>query len=449
MSHKCDLCDKIFVSKSQLERHLNRQTPCDIIKESTDCTLCNRSFPCMAKLIEHNKSQKHKKNYNKANNKQDIKEQIDIEFEKENTKQEYEQKLSDELKAKEDIIINMSKEINDLKFDFNDNIKSVIQEEVLELVPIFDKLTTHKVLNKIDINNILSQYNRLLSITDLLYIINYDLNKLYIDKFWNNIESDSWIYLDEELIQWFGYKEIKESKRILINFIKQSDEDEYKILNNEDYKKFIMCDTHMMVCAAHTIDYHYNYQHIYVSSDCFKRVCFKVGTKKSEDIINYYIEVEKIFKFYIKYTLEFNKYELEKSKLIKNRYINKSELKINSKLYLITNHYKAKENIFKFGSTNDEKARKSVYNTGHVEADKFFYAEVYDCYDAISLEKRIAKLLINFKIPNESEMYQLHFKALDNIIRLAIKNDMQNITSINMFLADEYDNYLNLESVKF
>ena len=91
---------------------------------------------------------------------------------------------------------------------------------------------------------------------ELLYIINYDLNKLYVDKFWNNIELESKIYLDEETINWFGYKDIKEAKRILLNFIKQSDEDEYKILNNEEYK------------------------HIFVSNDCFKRICFKVGTKK-------------------------------------------------------------------------------------------------------------------------------------------------------------------------
>ena len=58
----------------------------------------------------------------------------------------------------------------------------------------------------------------------------------------------------------------------------------------------------------------------------------------------------------------------------------------------------SKENIFKFGSTTDEKARKSSYNTGHIEADKFFYVAVYECYDAIYLEKYIARLLINFKI---------------------------------------------------
>ncbi len=156
-----------------------------------------------------------------------------------------------------------------------------------------------------------------------------------------------------------------------------------------------------------------------------------------------------IFKFYLKYTLEFKNYELEKSKLIKNRYINKSELKNNSKLYLTTTPAKAKEGIFKFGSTGDEKARLCTYNTGHVEGDKFFYVAVYECYDATYLEKYIARLLINFKIPNESEMYQLHFTALDAIIKMAIKNVNNSIQDINKFVSEEYDKYLNLEPVKF
>ena len=186
-----------------------------------------------------------------------------------------------------------------------------------------------------------------------------------------------------------------------------------------------------------------------MNSDCFKNICMLVGTDKSKDIRQYYIEVEKIFKFYLKYTLEYKNYELEKSKLIKNRYINKSELKNNSKLYLTTTPAKAKEGIFKFGSTGDEKARLCSYNTGHVEGDKFFYVVVYECYDAISLEKRIARLLINFKIPNESEMYQLHFNALDSIIKELCKNDSNSINKINKFVSEEYDKYLNLEQVKF
>ena len=81
---------------------------------------------------------------------------------------------------------------------------------------------------------------------ELLYIINYDLNKLYIDKFWNNIECEDWIYLDEELIQWFGYKEINRGKESIVKLLKKHHEldEDYKILNNEEYKNHHVCYTH-------------------------------------------------------------------------------------------------------------------------------------------------------------------------------------------------------------
>jgi hypothetical protein len=61
----------------------------------------------------------------------------------------------------------------------------------------------------------------------------------------------------------------------------------------------------------------------------------------------------------------------------------------------------------------------------------------------------ISKLLINFKIPNESEMYQLHFTALDNIIKEACKNDNYSLNKINKFILEEYNKYINLEPIKF
>ena len=72
-------------------------------------------------------------------------------------------------------------------------------------------------------------------------IYNCQINKIYVDKFWNNIESDSWIYLDEELIQWFGHKELSKGKEKLVNLLKKYHEidEEYKILNNDEYMNLI------------------------------------------------------------------------------------------------------------------------------------------------------------------------------------------------------------------
>jgi phage anti-repressor protein len=462
MSNSCELCKKVFEFPYLLERHKNRKTPCNIIKSNYDCKLCHISFDHESRLETHNKSKKHINNYNIqiANNVTNI---IDNNFnntsiieDKLKLQNEYEEKLSKELQLKEDIYkteINMLQKENELlKFNFEENIKINFDNEVgQELVPISTTIITHKTLNKIDITDILTKYSKLLDITDLLYIINYDLNKLYIDKFWNNIESEDWIYLDEELINWFGYKELLKGKEKIVKFLKNEFEieDDYKILNNEEYINSIENNNSFNSPAAGELKYGPATKHILIKSDCFKNICMLVGTIKSKEIQKYFIEVEKIFKFYLKYTSEFNKYELEKSKLIKNIYINKTELKLDSILYLITTINKAKENIFKFGSTINEKSRKTSYNTGNVEAEKFFYVATYNCYDAITLEKRIAKLLINFKIPNESEMYQLHFTALDNIIKEACKNDNDSLNKINKFISEEYNNYINLEPIKF
>ena len=452
--YKCNKCDMIFKYQSHLDRHKKRTNPCNQKNEKFSCDLCNISFDHKSRLLSHEKSKKHIINYNIhienlnvtnnittnvtniINNTDELKQRL---------QQEYEYKYKNELNK-------LQKENELLKFNFEENIKINFDNEIeQELVPISTKIITHKTLNKIDMADILTKYSKLLNITDLLYIINYGLNKLYIDKFWNNIESEEWVYLDEELINWFGYKEICKGKEKIVKFLKNEFEieEDYKILNNDEYIKSIENNNSLISPAAGEIKLTRNNLHILMKSDCFKDICMSVGTDKSKEIKKYFIEVEKIFKFYLKYTLEFNKYELEKSKLIKNRYINKTELKNNSFLYLITMLSQSKENIFKFGSTTDEKARKSSYNTGHIEADKFFYVAVYECYDAIYLEKYIARLLINFKIPNESEMYQLHFTALDAIIKMTIKNVNNSINDINKFVSEEYSKYLNLEPVKF
>lgn len=456
----CCLCNKIFNTKYHLDRHKNnRKNPCNIRKEAEfKCKYCNAIFKYKSDYIRHLQTKRHITNANTNIN--DIlsdEEELKLKLQKEyeDKLKKYEDKLKEVIELKEDELTKLQKENELLKFNFKEKIKINFDNEIeKELVPISTKIITRKTLNKINLNDILSKYPKLLNINDLLYIINYDLNKLYIDKFWNNIESEDWIYLDEELINWFGYKEISRGKESIVKLLKKYHEieEDYKILNNDEYKNMIMYNTYMIDShSAHEAEWNYGNvtKHILMNSDCFKNICMLVNTNKSKDIRQYYIEIEKIFKFYLKYTSEFNKYELEKSKLIKNRYINKTELKNNSFLYLITMLSQSKENIFKFGSTTDEKARKSSYNTGHVEADKFFYVAIYECYDAIYLEKYIARLLINFKIPNESEMYQLHFTALDAIIKMVIKNINTSITDINQFINEEYNKYLNLEPVKF
>jgi hypothetical protein len=61
---------------------------------------------------------------------------------------------------------------------------------------------------------------------------NYQINNIYIDKFWANINNKDWIYVDDQLIEWIGYNKIN-GKQKLINIIKENfkEDKDYKIYN--------------------------------------------------------------------------------------------------------------------------------------------------------------------------------------------------------------------------
>ena len=61
---ECELCSKVFPSKSKLEAHKNRKTPCNKPKESYNCELCKANFNHKSHLDIHEKSKKHINNYN-------------------------------------------------------------------------------------------------------------------------------------------------------------------------------------------------------------------------------------------------------------------------------------------------------------------------------------------------------------------------------------------------
>ena len=87
--------------------------------------------------------------------------------------------------------------------------------------------------------------NKLLSVKDLLKLVNYEFNELYIDKFWNNITDEKWLYIDNEMLLWIGYSDVDlpSAKRTYSLILKESFEEnkDYKSLNSKEfniYKSF-------------------------------------------------------------------------------------------------------------------------------------------------------------------------------------------------------------------
>jgi hypothetical protein len=57
---KCDKCDKEFKLKTDLQRHLNRKNPCDIVNPNNECEYCQKSYSSRSNLNKHIKACKEK-----------------------------------------------------------------------------------------------------------------------------------------------------------------------------------------------------------------------------------------------------------------------------------------------------------------------------------------------------------------------------------------------------
>jgi len=331
------------------------------------------------------------------------------------------------------------------------------------------------LLKNINLINIIDINSKLLTIKELLKHVNYDINSIYIDQFWDNIEHDKWIYIDNELILWLDYKDIKRGKEFIIRILKQyfKESDDYKLLNNSEFVLEDFCST---LKVEQNINEEkrgaHNKQYIIVSPDCFKELCMHVGTSRSKEIKKYYIELEKIFKFYLQYQAKYQELENkkiqeelenkdkelteEKKKNIKHtfRLIQERLLELNEYIYIAASKNSAELNRFKIGMTKYIDTRISNYNTGRSDDDEFYYIYIMKCYDCESLEKIIFSRLSHFQYIDRhgkkgNEMYQIHYDTLIQIFKEFEQFEFNNSKNLNILYTEYYDTYQNIEPKKF
>jgi len=320
----------------------------------------------------------------------------------------------------------------------------VIKKEKLDIKnniikPVYKKKTTCNTIDNIDFNNITKNYkNQLLNIDEFITVINYNKNMdVYINKFLPNLKTDEWIKLDHDLKKILNYTEIN---KYINEYIQEFHDIEY------DY---ILSNVKNVTQNTKTIKNLGKNTNIYINLHCFKSICEFINTKQSKIIKHDVIEFEKIYKKYIQYTNFYKDNKLTDSKLIKNLQINKQLHEFSEYIYIVTTRQKAKENIFKVGRTQNLKNRLCSYNTGSALTNKYFYCSHYKCTSASTLENRIFSMLKNFKIPNEKEMFQLHYDVLNNIIKIACTNDKKICENINNFIEVEYIDYFSLDPIEF
>lgn len=236
----CKKCNTEFNYKSHLERHMNRNTPCNMRDHIYRCDICNIELKHKSRIEAHNNSKKHINTYNeneklKDTLKSEQKKKFIISHEELQNKKinEFENK-NEEL---EDKIKKLENEIKRLKCNITNNITCKIDIDK-KLIPMNNEITNISNLSKININTIIFHYKRFLNIIDLLFVINYYTNT-YLNIFQDYIiHSDNFICLDDKQINLICNNKYFQIE--FINIIKQKciETVEYQILNNIIYIKF-------------------------------------------------------------------------------------------------------------------------------------------------------------------------------------------------------------------
>ncbi len=161
------------------------------------------------------------------------------------------------------------------------------------------------------------------------YITKYynQIDNIYIDKFWSSINNKHWIYVDDVLIEWIGYKKDSCGKQKYTNIIKDNfkENKDYKIYNYEEINKVFHSsleinenNKEILTFKDKLTEIHNRTLHLILSPKCFKKSLMMIRTEKANLIRDYYVDIEEICLEFNKYLLENNKKELEEKENIIN-----------------------------------------------------------------------------------------------------------------------------------
>jgi hypothetical protein len=147
---------------------------------------------------------------------------------------------------------------------------------------------------------------------------NIELDTIMVDKIFHNIRNDIPIYMDEPMIEYFGYSGLmKEQRRCLVrlindNFIEYQNQLWHSYKNTE-YIEF--CEkTHkslVLYPPAPTGRGTSTTKHLLVMPKLFKAMLMLCQTERGKRIRNYFLDMEEVMILYIKYQCKFEKLEFE------------------------------------------------------------------------------------------------------------------------------------------
>ena len=354
----------------------------------------------------------------------------------------------------------------------------------------------------------------LLTVIEFIEITRFPIDVFMIDRFWNTMEENRLIYVDDELIRWMGYKSASshERKRDFLDMFHQYKKDhEFFNYATKEYSDFLSRENphnKNLYPPAPTARGSVNTKHLLLTPDCLRPVMMRVNTSKGKEVRQYYISLEKLFKTYVKYQMEFKNIETErllkatkkeladnkkeladnkkelvtkekeladnKKELANNKkelvtkekeladnkkelankviYINNVKSLIENVHYLVAKDYVyiattfryASRNQFKIGRAGNLQTRLSSYNSGRPEGDRYFYVNIWSTCNSVLLEKKITDPIDQWRDSHDREMFVINYDWLCSYLREVCEHDNVEMRMVN----DLVKNYSEIVSRK-
>jgi hypothetical protein len=290
-----------------------------------------------------------------------------------------------------------------------------------------------------------------LTVMDVLSFVStfkYDIDQLYIDKFWASIDKNDWIAIDYDMLRWMGYNYTRDRKNKEIylellanNFVQPKD---YDIVSRGEWQ-------HRPVNGAAL-------NTIVIRARSFKKSLMMIRTERAGQVRDYFLALEELVLDYMKYTNLVSQHNrsLETEKLnesiqvYKNKIeqlestqfemeallINDAPIEYKEHVYFLTSKRYYNLNLVKIGKTISLKQRLVGYNTGNaLTDDQQFYLCDIKTSDSKSLEKQLHCLLNNFHY--HKEWYRISQIDLLSIVKFVANQQDQLKSHIDQIIRSQ------------
>ena len=273
----------------------------------------------------------------------------------------------------------------------------------------------------------------------------------------------------DDVWQWLSFGKKVNAKYLL----------EKQFIVDRDYK-ILPCRPNIALSTGKTnMRGGHNKEIIMLNINTFKRFCLKAGTKKADEIHEYYIKMEETLHEIIeeesnelrlqleqqKQELEYTKSNAKKEQLKAAEKATILQFPVNTEcIYfgIIDNKNINNENLIKFGHTNNLSVRVREHKKNY---DNFILINAFKVQNKVEIENLIKKdnriknqirsIEIENKIKNEIIEYDINFTIekltyyIKDIIRSKTYNieNFNKLTERNNFLENE-NSYLNEERIK-